>query len=109
MVSKTTERAKIAERMPWVRKLAKPVPCEGIKWNIVSMKMLHQIRQGDIPEKVKCKKLAHWHFTSLKNSTASSGNYCWSHLIYRGIFGSQEESNRTRKWFIRNLGDEEMF
>lgn len=103
MVSPVTERAKIAECMPWVRKLPRRVPCEGIKWNAVSMKMLHQIRQGDIPEKVKCKKLAHWHFTSLKKSTATSGNYCWTHLIYRGLYGSMEESDRTEKWLKEHL------
>jgi hypothetical protein len=98
MVSPVTERSRIVEQLPWVKRLKQPVPCEGIKWNKVSMKRWRAIQTGNIPEEVKCKNLAHWSFKALKKSTASSGNYCWSHLLYRGVHGNMEEAHRTNAW-----------
>lgn len=103
MVSPLTERAKVAEKLPWVTRLEKPVPCEGIKWSLMTMRRWDQIRNGGgVPFEVKCRKRAHWHFKALKrtkyNGYTKTGNYCWSHLLYRGIYGSQEEEKRTQKW-----------
>lgn len=67
----------VVDHVPWVRRLVKPLPCEG--W----------MARGR-----NCRNQAHWKFTASKRSYARSGVYCWSHLISRGIEGDMVEERR---------------
>lgn len=89
---------------PRVRVLKKPVPCEGIKHNTVAMKDIYSHGPGNsipargIQEKSKCKRMAHWHFTPMKNSMSYKGNFCWSHLFSMGLYGDPNEMAKTESW-----------
>lgn len=86
-----------------VRKLKKPVPCTGFMANGFSFK---KRREGRLP---KCKKNAYWTFQPLKRWPSEIGrpqpieHFCWSHLMYRGVWGNMEEEARTWRW-LRRLG-----
>lgn len=103
-------RTDLVERMPWVRKLSKPQPCQGIRWSQVPGKAIRPWGPGrrNAPtgiEPYRCKKLGWWKFTALRKSraawpepSAESGVYCWSHLFSAGLHGSMREDARTMKW-----------
>lgn len=103
-------RTDLVERMPWVRKLSKPQPCQGIRWGEVPSKALYAWGPGrrNAPtgvEPYRCKKLGRWRFTALRKSraawpepSAKSGVYCWAHLFSAGLYGSMRECERTTKW-----------
>jgi hypothetical protein len=107
-MSKKAERQHNMLRLPWVRKLKKPVKCDGIKYGTVAMKDLYDYGPGQsipargIQDKSRCKNNAWWHFKPLKKSYAKEGNYCWSHLLAQGVFGAQEEHDRMNKWYDKN-------
>ena len=99
------ERKALVARIPWVKKLREPVACDGIKWSTVALRDLYGTRTTEargIQDRSRCKKRASWHFRPLKRSDAREGNYCWSHLIYQGLFCDQDEMDRTDKWFARH-------
>jgi hypothetical protein len=94
-------RKELAAKLPWVKLLKKPVPCDGIKWSKVTLKHIYSMNGNPpegIPDTARCKKVAHWKFRALKKSMARSGNYCWTHLLYRGIYGDLCERERTDAW-----------
>jgi hypothetical protein len=73
------------EALPWVRRLKKPVSCDGIKWGKVALSDL--FARGDKPargiqDRARCKKNAEWHYKGLESSQlwVTEGNFCWAHL-----------------------------
>lgn len=82
-----------------VWKLQKPVTCEGFMATGFSFK---KRREGRLPA---CKNPAYWTFRPLKtwHEKPPIQHFCWSHLIYRGVYGSMEEEARTFRW-LRRLG-----
>lgn len=94
----------LVEQHPGVqRRLQKPVTCTGFMTTGFSFK---KRREGRLRT---CKKPAYWTFQPLKRFYHAYGvpvpteHYCWTHLIYRGVFGSMEEEARTFRW-LRRLG-----
>jgi hypothetical protein len=94
----------LVERHPGVqRRLQKPVACTGFMTTGFSFK---RRREGRLRI---CKKPAYWTFQPLawregRNSARRPAeHYCWTHLIYRGVFGNMEEEARTFRW-LRRLG-----
>lgn len=112
-MSQWTDRAAL---IPWVRRLSRPVACEGIRWKAVAGRDIHPWGPGGvnpprgIPGKAKCKRSAWWHLRALPASPrrlfqADSGNYCWAHLWSAGLMGSTEEDARLQRWVKRNHPD----
>jgi hypothetical protein len=96
-------RQALMASLPWVTRRKSPVPCDGIKWSQVPLKALYS-RGGKPPEgleKYRCSKPAYWTFRSLKKSHAQSGNYCWSHLVYNGVYGDMIEEKRTNDYLAK--------
>lgn len=77
------ERKAIVARISWVTRMATPRRCDG--------------KGGS------CKRKGYWKFRALKKSWAKDGVYCWTHLIYYGIYGDMDEEERTLKW-LRKRG-----
>ena len=108
-MSKASERKMNMARLPWVKKLDRPTTCDGIKWSTVALKDIYehgplsdpQPPRG-IQDKSRCKNRAWWHFKPLKRSYSKEGNYCWKHLIYRGVYGDMLEEARTNKWYQKH-------
>lgn len=95
----------MAERLPWVKRLKDPVPCQGVKWSTVALRdlyVMHGKQPRGIQERSRCKNRAGWRFTALKRSSAKSGDYCWAHLLSAGLAHDPQEDERTRRWFARN-------
>ena len=102
-------RIKVFACMPWVTRLKKPRPCDGIKYSTVALKDIYEWGPRDNPQpprgiqdKSRCKKLAWWKFRALKKSYAEDGNYCWPHLISAGLFRDTYEETRTKRWWQNN-------
>ena len=97
-------------KVPWVTRLTKPHKCDGIKWSTVAMKDLYPSGPGGstpargIQDKSRCKMNAYWRFKALRSSTARSGVYCYTHLIYQGVYANMEEEARLTKWYEREYG-----
>lgn len=75
----------VVDHLPWVRLLSTARSCDG--------------RTGRGGRNA-CKNPAYWKFTSLKRRSAwamnlPNGVYCWSHLLYWGLYGSMDEEART--------------
>lgn len=93
---------------PRVRRLRKPVPCEGVKWSQVAFKHLYAHGPGQavpaegIPDRAKCKRMAKWHFAPLRKSRARKGNYCWTHLVHAGLWADMDEEAATKRWGRRH-------
>jgi hypothetical protein len=106
------ERKAVTARVPRVRKLKKPTPCEGIRWSEVPLKALYSWGPGrkNPPtglEKYRCKMWGWWSFTALPRSKrdpydypATSGHYCWIHL-WKQIHDHTREHRAFTKWFKR--------
>lgn len=83
------ERKRWAEACPWIKRLKKPVQCEG--WT---------------PRKHPCKNPAYWTYKFSKprarwHDVMDPGktlHFCWNHLSSRGVAGSMTESERFHKW-----------
>lgn len=92
-----TLTAKEAPHHPGVKRLRKSVPCQG--W------MSHKNYPGPrMAGQGGCKKPAWWHFTPIAKSmdfTVSTGDFCFTHLIYTGVCGSMDEEERTRDWLTK--------
>lgn len=110
---KQQERAKrqrIVEMHPRVKRLPDDaiVDCTGIKWGKVSLKHIFSMygkpAEG-MPERIHCKNGARWRFKRRKLDVGPYHNeveyFCWSHLMSRGLYGSMEEEDYTRRWLIR--------
>lgn len=100
-------------RLPWVTRLVMPRKCTGFMGGtpLKAVSVLHvkdeNLSDKDLAYKRKfqCKNRAYWKFKGLKSNkwrSDSSGTYCWSHLISRGVFGDMDEEARTIKWFKRH-------
>ena len=79
---------------PDVERLPTGQPCEG--W--MSSKNYKGPRD---PTKGACKVSARWRYTAPNPGdflAATSGVYCWKHLIYTGICGGNDEAYRTAEW-----------
>jgi hypothetical protein len=99
------ERQKrILARVPWIRKLSIGTRCDGIKWSKVPLKAVYAIagrKPTGITDQYRCRNMAHWKFTALKTSKmhpATSGTYCWQHLMNLGIYYNSEETTRFQEW-----------
>lgn len=97
------ETYKMLKSIPWVTELEKPYPpCDAIRWSEVPLKARYPHGKNRLLpptgiEPYKCKHTARWKFTGLTDSLFGdkSGNYCYNHLIYRGLHGDMEETGRT--------------
>lgn len=102
-----SERTELAKTMPWVTYLPEGVPCTGFMGH-TPLKAIY--RMGDKPpvglDNYTCKNVAHWQFKALEDSMAKSGDYCWPHLISRGLFVFGAETERTEKWIKEHSGRE---
>lgn len=100
-------------RLPWITRLVNPRQCTGFMGH-TTFKAISVLRVKDenlsaedlaYKRKFQCKQRAYWSFKGLKPGprnqyrSDSSGTYCWSHLVSRGIFGDMDEEARTVKWF----------
>jgi hypothetical protein len=109
LVSAATDRV---ARLPWVTRLEKTQSCDGYRWSHMPLKALYKM--GDKPpvpglkEKYRCKNRARWKFRALRNSSAKSGVYCWSHLISCGLRGDMAEDARTTKALEEMVIDEQL-
>jgi hypothetical protein len=107
-VTSLERRKEIIALISWVTPLKRSRSCDGIKWSKVSLKHVHWVRDNPpegIPDRLRCKNQAHWKFTYLKLDPRSSKGpryFCWSHLMYSGLFGSDLEIKRTERWLERN-------
>lgn len=81
------EKQDYIAKIPWVKRLKEPVKCEGWVGGA-------SLTRG----KYTCKLKAKWHFKALQKSYGDTGNYCWTHLLSRGIFSDMDEEARTKKW-----------
>lgn len=79
-------------KMPFISRLKEAVPCEG--W--------HASSRGKRP----CKNLAHWKYEHSGDKRAfrrgEVHNYCWSHLISRGIWGDMPDEMRAHRWIDKH-------
>jgi len=94
-------------RIPWVRKLDNPTKCRVLIHAPASM-IFSNVKpranqRSTNPEDYRCKNTAWWHFTASRKSWAQTGDYCWSHLIYRGLYGDMDEEARTEK-HLKEIG-----
>lgn len=86
-----------------VRKLRKSVPCTGFVTHDFSFK---KQREGRLST---CKKPAYWTWRGLKGwryhgpGEVPIEHFCWTHLMYQGVWGGMEEEARTWRW-LRRLG-----
>lgn len=97
-MSELTERV---ARLPWVTRLDETRDCDSYRWNHMPLKALHD---PAVAAKWKCRARARWQFRALpaKRSAdlaATSGTYCWSHLMVQ--LHHMNEEGRTR----RKLGE----
>lgn len=108
MSKRMSKSLDIATRIPWVTRLDEPAPggCIGFKGN-TPLKAIFQWGPKDDPNPpvglgaYRCKNPARWHFEALPpedDFAVDTGNYCWSHLLHRGLYGSHEETQRTEAW-----------
>jgi len=105
------QRQAMAERLPWVRRLKYPWPCDGIKWNTVAGRDLWPWGPGrknpprGIQPKSRCKKTARWSYRHLRpawRDGAGTSKFCWDHLISQGIYGSMADEQRADRWYDRH-------
>lgn len=104
------ERKELIVKVPWIRKLKKTVPCEGIKWGKVALRDIYDdmprgTKARGIQPSARCKRQAHWNFKALKRSYATSGNYCYTHLsqqIHSGYGERYSEYNRFYDFMYKN-------
>lgn len=91
-----------------VRRLVRPKACEG---SITSNFSFKKHREGRMPS---CRNHAYWVWRPLKTwrwnkySKPPTMRLCWSHLMYRGVWGGMEEEARTERW-LQKLGYETRF
>ena|ERR1700754_2589006 len=101
------------ERLPWVRRLKKPVQCGGYTWGKVPLKALyrHGARNNPKPpeglEKYRCKNPAYWSYKLMRRSLneypernvteSGRGYYCIWHIP-----NEYPESQRRENWFGRH-------
>jgi hypothetical protein len=101
-----TRNTELVEKLPWVHKLKKARECDGYK--VMPLKVMYGRHASEEErEKYRCTRRAWWTFKALKNSYAKDGNYCWSHLIYRGVYSCMEEETRT-VCYLNKLGIQEL-
>jgi hypothetical protein len=87
------------EKLPWVKRLKKPVPCEGV----VRSKVRKDRPVGS--PGTMCTRLAKWHYGALPTSLGESGNYCMSHIFSQGMADPNDaEHKRMDRWMARNPG-----
>ena len=84
--------------LPWVDRVGPGIPCEGIRWSKVSIRHIHSMcgePPEGIPDHAHCSFQAKWHFVALDgdDSFATTGNYCWHHLMQQ--MAHQEEQERS--------------
>lgn len=102
-----SEMTDFAERLPWVTRLDEPTDCIGFKAG-TPLKAIYRWgpNRQNPPiglEAYRCKNPAYWHFEALlpkhnDEFTADTGNYCWSHLLSRGLYGTYSEFQRTEAY-----------
>lgn len=110
-MSTRAQRQALAERLPWVRRLSMPWPCDGIKWSLVAGRDIYAWGPKGvnpprgIPARARCKKTARWSYRHLRPAWRrgkGTSKFCWDHLIAQGIYGSMEEEQRAARWFGRH-------
>jgi hypothetical protein len=90
--------------VPWVRRLAVAVRCDGIKWHRVALKHLYArgARPAEgIPDRARCTLDARWRYTALKGSWARTGAYCGVHLVAQ-FSADEREERRYQRWLARS-------
>lgn len=93
-------RQALAESLPWVTRLRRPVPCEGFMAHTPLRAVFGTDEQR--AARPRCKNLARWRFRALRRSCAEDGAFCWSHLMSRGLYGDMDEIVRTERWLAHN-------
>lgn len=97
-------RRETAEAIPWVRRLRRPRECGGFMSHTPLKAVFGTLEQR--AARPRCRNRAWWHFTALRRSWARSGDYCWSHLVSRGLYGDALEEARTERWLERHRAGE---
>lgn len=94
-------------RVPWITRLDKAVPCQGLKSH-TPLKAVYSMG-GKPPVGLApyaCKNPGYWKFEALNGEPqdipARSGVYCWSHLLSRGLFASVAEETRFNEWLAKD-------
>jgi hypothetical protein len=83
-------------QLPWIIRSEPKTRCQGIKWSRVGIKHVHgmcgQPAEG-IPDNARCSFLAKFHFTAISTdgSRATTGNYCWHHLMVQFQDNAEQE------------------
>lgn len=77
------ERKALAAKIPWVRTLIGPAPCDATT-----------------VKRTPCTRDAEFHFNRHSDSYSSvkDANFCWTHLIYQGLMADMVEEARTHAW-----------
>lgn len=109
----------IAEEIPWVTRLDEPTQCIGFK-SSTPLKAIYWWGAGASNPPVglelyRCKGSALWHFEALDDPEdkweflATTGTYCWPHLVHRALHGTYRESERFEAWLVEHgyVGEEE--
>lgn len=102
------ERQAEMETHPGVTHLKTRHQCQGWKSGTPARAIYSWGPGGQNPpiglDDYRCKNPAYWRFVPLKrkwNGETQPRHYCWSHLIYNGVYGDMDEDARTRRWLKR--------
>jgi hypothetical protein len=106
------ERRKVhVEEISWVTPLGETSkPCDGVKWNQVALRDIHQWGPRDdlqpprgILEKARCKNTAAWHIRLLRKTLNHDGvhvkvlDLCRHHLMSE-MYSDMAEEERYERW-----------
>lgn len=102
------ERLEVLAATPWITRLKVAVPCDALRYGKMPLKAVYSMH-GKPPtgtDKYKCKAPAYWRFRALTRVSsymhpATSGNYCYTHLLFSGIHHNEKEQQRFERWFAK--------
>lgn len=94
----------VVELLPWVKRLKHGRRCDAYRG------MSRRARNDpELRERYRCQSPALWHFAALTGSqhyfVATSGYYCWNHLMSQGYRSAMHEEDRAHRWWIRHLDE----
>lgn len=82
-----------APQHPGVTRLHRGRPCEGF-----TARSFRAVREGRAHT---CRNVAYWRFKPLARSCATTGVYCFKHLVHQGVAADMDEAARTRGWLLK--------
>ena len=110
-MTRMKDRHDFVAGLPWVTRLKKPQErCDGIKWGTVALRDLYPYRglpARGIQERSRCKMKGWWRFRALRQRgywamPATSGTYCWNHLMVQMNQSDAEITRVAKAWRERS-------